>query len=817
MAKEKLSIKTFINILGLNKLPKQTEKETIKILNTLAIDPNEQQRLIKSVHSPSKHNTIDTDSIIAYLAPIQEKIEERKFDADQIRELMPEIEQAEAIMIPSILSPNDLQEGSLSFTLEGVDINEASTNKILELFYNHFNDLYNINNKASEWLKSPLYGAGSTPIMIVPPSSIKALVEKENVVSVEQLILKIDSVWENKIYTKGRQVSGVESLSLDSELTIELKKYIKDVSGDNKNKRNRQDNDTKISQLDEAHVGTIERFFIDSMKDNKILSFHEDPTVVGLCSLKRSVQQKKIDATLKSTFKTFASINYKKENVLELPIVEDISENLGNPALLELPPEAVIPIHIPGNPKEHLGYFILLDEFGNPVKASMTKKENDYGDLLSSSHSTMMGGKSDFRSIMNMYSNVHGQVVSKIYENLLDKYLIKQIENVGLDNVDISKNDAVVSCMMRRLFENKSTRVLFVPKELLTYICFAYNDDGTGKSKLDGIKFIMSLRITLMMSRIMAAMEDAINKHKITINFDEKVANPLALMTKIRNKFIESKKLNLSYHPSTIMKSLADKSIMMVPKNIPGLSEFEVDNENGSTTSTRPDSELSDELANMTNLGLGVPPSALNHLSEDEYAKSVATTNLFFSNTIRKYQETYCSFLKNIISTYGYYSKPLRDGIKEILKSSINAENKEEQELDQQKTEELVSNIIDKISISLPKPNIAPDKAQYAELNEFKGMIDEILSTIYPPELLEKDRDAAEGLSQLRAYIKSQIMRKYLITSGFGMSLEIPELDKSLDSIVDINKIYQTVLNFQKGFTTLATKLKESGNEDEEY
>ncbi len=41
--------------------------------------------------------------------------------------------------------------------------------------------------------------------------------------------------------------------------------------------------------------------------------------------------------------------------------------NDGHPLVMTLPPECVIPVDVPSNPDEHIGYYILLDEFGNPV------------------------------------------------------------------------------------------------------------------------------------------------------------------------------------------------------------------------------------------------------------------------------------------------------------------------------------------------------------------------------------------------------------------------------------------------------------------
>lgn len=59
---------------------------------------------------------------------------------------------------------------------------------------------------------------------------------------------------------------------------------------------------------------------------------------------------------------------------------------------------------------------------------------------------------------------------------------------------------------------------------------------------------------------------------------------------------------------------------------------------------------------NMVIDNLGVPPSALNKLSEDRYAKSVSTINVIFSNEIRKAQRFICDTTKKFIVNYLRFS-----------------------------------------------------------------------------------------------------------------------------------------------------------------
>jgi hypothetical protein len=812
-----IKLKEIFNITNTDNYKANTP--TISINNSNMIDGEEYKNLIEKTHVPAKSTNIKPDSIIAYSQPIQEKIEDTKRESDYIRSLLPEIKQAEAVLIPSILSPNDLQESNLNISVSLDDNVEELETKLGTHILQHLEDKYEINNKLEAWLKPMLYGVGAKPIMILPNSIIKNIMDNEQIVGNEHLLQQtLESVWNKQIYTNKKKASstiGMEDLHIDTKVASRLHEEIIDSTHNSRSKIKTYE----YSKNTTKYIANIEKLLISKMSDSELLSFHENPEIAGLCELSESVAKQQISNNVTSAFRGYNEYQFAKEPIIELE-VPTISENLGNATLLELPTESIIPIHTPGTPTNHVGYFLLLDKMGNPLQDSGNNdgdKQNDYSNILKSSNSTAFGGQEDIRKIMDSYSNYHSRVVNQVYEHILDKYLIKQIDNLGLNNVDITTSDSITKCMFRRLMENKETRIVFIPKDLLVYMCFDYNEDGTGKSKLEDIKFVLSLRISLMVSKIMAAMEDAVNKQRITLEFDEKMTNPLETMETIRNSFIAKKKLNLSYRPSSILQTLTEKSLTMVPKNIPGLASFNLEADNASSSSTRPDEDLSEELRNMSNLALGVPPSALNNLNEDEYSRSVATSNIFFSNTIRKYQKTLCSFIRVIISTYIKFSKPLRDELCEIITASKAEEQIAEDATDNLSKEELldkyISQIIKNITVSLPKPNIAPDKAQFNELREYKDMISDILESIYPEDILMKDRDASEGLTQLRAYLKSNIIRNYIISSGFGTNLNIPQLNDTFESMIDINTIYQTVLNFHKGFDSFKNTI---GNTDDD-
>lgn len=71
---------------------------------------------------------------------------------------------------------------------------------------------------------------------------------------------------------------------------------------------------------------------------------------------------------------------------------------------------------------------------------------------------------------------------------------------------------------------------------------------------------------------------------------------------------------------------------------------------------------------------LDVPPSSLNQLDENEFAKSVTTNNIIFTNDIKKVQNS-CPKNKKYLSTYLKFSSYNQKDLLEIYKKHKGTED----------------------------------------------------------------------------------------------------------------------------------------------
>src|SRR5699024_7718106 len=127
-------------------------------------------------------------------------------------------------------------------------------------------------------------------------------------------------------------------------------------------------------------------------------------------------------------------------------------------------------------------------------------------------------------------------------------------------DVDMGKYETIATCMFYRLLEQKRTSLLFVPENLITYVAFDYRSDGSGKSLLESMEFMLSLRVTLYVANIMAMMRNAISKKDIEVTFDQKQTNYMAILEQVKNAVTQKLKFNLSYDPNNIAQSIISQN-----------------------------------------------------------------------------------------------------------------------------------------------------------------------------------------------------------------------------------------------------------------
>jgi hypothetical protein len=212
-------------------------------------------------------------------------------------------------------------------------------------------------------------------------------------------------------------------------------------------------------------------------------------------------------------------------------------------------------------------------------------------------------------------------------------------------------------------------------------------------------------------------------------------------------------------------------------------------------------------LTNLIVSDLDVPPSALNQLSEPEYAKSLVTYNLFFAKRIEEMQDQYCSQMTDYIRSYLTYDpilqKALSIKLSEHSKKQV-TEKASKEVVDLAKKDpnkyhnsvgSLLHDIINNFEVTLPSPNIVVDKVQFNELREFLGNLSEVADQYYPQDMIPSDDQAAQnGLQIMKAKFKKDSITNFINRTGLGGFLEAQDPDDTdTDEVVDFIQIMQNL------------------------
>ena len=651
-----------------------------------SVSEDELKSIMKSIYvtEPVGRPPIDKVQIPAMLEPIGRELIDRRMDHEKLMSLAPEIEQAASILIPSILSPNDFRKNIFEVIIKGGNEEESVKTKIIELIHSHFDGELEMSSKLSLWVADAMFKMGAKAVMIMPTSVVGNLRDSigttESLESVtKSLLASIEASTESfhDIKPNKRSLSDddITDKVISTSYYTEMINAGKDINAEIR----------KAKEVVKKGLGNAAKH----IKEKNLITFSDDPTLIFKPKISHSAAIESINSKILKKLgadpkpfhrdtkdgianpKNLKNTTYSSHPYIDLSeyIVDDNSEAF--PAVIELPYESVIPIIVEGAPGNHIGYFVMLNENGVPISA----ESDNFGEMLSSATGTQrvnniynaFYGASQFSIQMKMATDAKVEILNSIYDSFINNMMKAKLDKLGLDKHRVELSSSLSRVMLARLFKNAQTRILFIPKKLMMYLTFQHNADGTGRSKIDNIKFPLSLKMTLIITRLISLIESSINRRKLEITLDDGIGNPTELLRSIKKDVMQNKVYGISYDPSTIIKSILDKELTIVPTNIPGVDNFTLTDSLNNVEYPRPDDQILQEITNMYMLSLGVPPSAMNRLSEDEFSRSVASNNIFFSNQLKVYQRDVVAFMTMFITTYIHFSKKLRESIRNIL------------------------------------------------------------------------------------------------------------------------------------------------------
>jgi hypothetical protein len=729
----------------------------------------------KSNHS---HHTM-TDNRLREMSRV---IQTRVTDNENIMQLFPDIELCAQILVSSILSPKDMVTTEVIYRVKDSILPPEVTQKLLDTLKDTLEDHYGLKQQLPHLLREILFDAGSHVIAILPESSVDAIINRGLFVATEHL---------PDLFTPQREVVSLGYLG-NSDKT-NAPKLRTGLEAFTYTPLNVTEYDGRIAVEERTTSGyPYERVSVtdnyDYLKVPQIVAHnHQVKVQISLDRRRAALEGRQLSN------QDVEHLLYKNPRTGAVPFLsvqtqEDTPrESIGRPLTLKLPPESVIPVHVPGNPKKHVGYFILIDEEGNPIsRMSAYHTLNSLGVgvtdmaqpitsfLLQKARRNLLGPDPDQMGL---------DQAATIYGALIEKDLITRVKN-GMygANVEIGDNQEIYRIMLARTLANQYTKLLYIPAELVSYFAFAHHHNGIGKSLLDNLKVLTSLRGILLFAKVMAESKNAIAQTQVKIQLDPNDPDPQKTIEHTQHEVL---RLRQQYFPLGINSpvDLADwvqrAGIEFSFEGHLGLPQIKFDFDTRKLDHNVPDSDLDESLRKQTYMSVGLNPEVVDNGFNSEFATTVVSNNILLSKRISNYQEDFTPQITRYVKILAGNDAKLRQDLREILKKHLQDVrdyiNKKEIPLqayddDLRFCNAVLDLFIEDLELDLPRPDLTTLENQSEAFNHYSEALDAALSQAFIDQsIVTSDLGGTIGnnIDAVKAAYKAYFLRKWMADNNY--------------------------------------------------
>lgn len=772
------------------------------------------QQPIFDANGNKASTNINKGTFIEYSRDIIEKTN----DSESIMQLFPDMELAAQILISSVISPKDMTSTEIIYTAPNTiltsEVSAALINKIKE----YFEKDYSIKKLLPKLLREALFETGSYVVAVIPESSIDELInggDKIVLESISQYVDKTGDVVNYGILGDPRNNKKSDKPTFISIESFQEYNFNKQYNGLLTHKTTSKDTAqdftiSGIKVIDNPHVLKLPQVF-DRLKKQRINDILKSKSSTHSMSFENKVN-KLSDTQLQSLL--YKNKERSTNALVKVKTRDQAKRNtIGKPLILKLPSESVIPVHVPGNEQEHIGYFVLIDSEGNPLNRS--SNQTHFSDLQSKLNNQSNSMSSYLLQRAKNSMSGQGQLTvdqaSRIYSDIVEADLLERLRTGAYgSNVSISKNEEIYRVMLARSLANQTTQLLYLPAELVTYFAYKYDKNGIGKSLHDDLRILNSLRAMMMFSRIMASLKNSIGRTEVKLKLDERDIDP---QKTIETAIHEISRTRQQYFPlgmnspvdlvDWIQKSGFEFTFEGHPK-IPDMNiEFNEKNSNYS----KPDTDLDEELKKRAIMGIGLSPETVDNGFSSEFATTVVANNILLSKRVIQIQDHISPLLtehaKKISLNDGNLIEDLKGILKENYEKLKNVEF-EEKDVSIDETDQtaiiqyLLNDFINSIDLRLPQPNSVTLENQMASFTIYSDALDKCIEAWINSDIINSNMsgEISGNIDSIKAIIKAHYLRKWMADNNVLSELsELTTKDDNGNPMLNLFEIQKEHIN----------------------
>lgn len=683
-------------------------------------------------------------------------------DSDAVMQTLPDLELVETVVIGSTIDPKALNEPNLLFTVDQSLFDSELGALLLEPIETYFKKDYKIDDRLDLILRDCLFYKGSSILCVLPENTLDNLINGRRQVSVETF-RQADSIVRAKAGTslgllgspkagdtismEGygvsdtlRQVNGCPYLTVTDNPEVLKLPGISDVSRATRIKAKL--GKYRVSMEEEVHKFTNTQ--IEALYQSTIAGSENTQIITSPKFMNRP--------------------------------------SVGHPLVMPFPSESIIPVFVQGRPYEHVGYFLLVDQNGYPVSKDSTR--DFYGELQSGWKSGTGGNNNSevlrlTREAMGDNTNKSDYEVDHIqqaYNAIIVNDLNNRLRNGMYDQeIEVGLTQEIQRILLYRNWKAKSTQLVFIPHELLTYIAFDYNRNGIGETLISRTKILSTIRTTLLFAETMGGIRNAMGRKKVSITADPHDPDPEATVDGIQSLILEQGQRAFPLaapDPAQTMDALVRSGYdFEINSNGSGYAETKVQYDDYNTNVNAGNPELQDRIRRMHISAFGIPPEKVDPMSSPDFATSIVQNDLVASRKVKERQKAFCEHLTKFIRTFTDNSSILRNRMYEITRDNVAMITAPE--LKKLTPIEIVDQFILAVKCGLPAPDNTQHERQLETMETYERLLDKGLESHVTADLFPEDFTQIPGLAEdILAQIKAAMMRKFMASNNI-----LPELD----------------------------------------
>lgn len=751
-------------------------------------------------------------------AQISEGLKTKLTDAETTMQLFPDMELAAQILVSSVLSPKDMVSTEILYKAEDANLPAELVSKLLGVIGDTMLKQYKFKEELPTIIRQVLFESGSYIKAVIPESSVDELVNNRktsigleslsDLVDEKRQIRQLGILGPSSVFAKtavvekaGNIMLGLESFTGQSApyLNFDYRiggEHIHQAAGESYGQIEVTDNFNflKLPKLIEANNKNKLR--------SKIASYRASTEDVKITTSDMRTMMYKGP---QSSSQLFVAIKNRKATK---------RRSVGRPLVMRLPTEATIPVHVPGDEKQHIGYFVLVDAEGyfvtrNTVESAMNNLVSHPTEAVNMTSALMQRARRNLQSFDK--NNISIDQASQIYADLVEADLTDRLKN-GLygSNAQVSKSQEVYRIMMARALANQYTRLVYIPADLVTYFAFKHHRNGVGKSLLDDLSLQTSLRAILLFARVMAKVKSSINITRVNMTLDPNDPDP---QKTVELSIHEILKMRQQYFPlginspNDLVDWIQRAGFQFTFEGHPGLPQTKFDFETQNLQHQVPDDELDEMLRKQSYMALGLTPEMVDNGYSSEFATTVTANNILMAKRVTQIQEVITQHMgdyvrKLILNDY--------DARKELLEAIVaNKDAIDKYLTDEERSAltenpkafyvELMENFVQDMEVTLPRPDVTSIETQMVAFQSYEEALEKALDAWVSSTIVDSSisGEISGNIDAVKEAIKAYYLRKWMSENNFLAELgDIVATDEDGHALLDL---YQLTKEHTKG------------------